>query len=320
MFAGLSGKFCRLSAKTDSLFKMSFSDRSYVRDNYRNTQRQTSTLVWLLCAIGAGFIIQSIFERLVPGGDGTFTQAAALVPGLFVKGRAWTLVTYTLLHGNWLHLLVNGITIYFMGREVLPLLGNKRFAWFCIAAAAGGGLMWLAVNFHHQYYTLIGASSISLALLILFACFYPNNKITVLLFFIIPVSIRPKYLAIAAATLDLCGLLFLEIPGRHTDISVAYSAHVGGIIVAVCYYFLIHKRAWRRSEAARESALPEWLRKKKKPAAVVAPKYTVNITSRADLRAEVDRILDKINSQGFASLTDEEKRTLDSAKDMLSGK
>jgi len=37
-----------------------------------------------------------------------------------------------------------------------------------------------------------------------------------------------------------------------------------------------------------------------------------------DLRTDVDHILDKINSQGFGSLTEEEKQTLDEAKDLLS--
>ncbi|MCC5022360.1 MAG: hypothetical protein J6386_06020 [Candidatus Synoicihabitans palmerolidicus] len=39
--------------------------------------------------------------------------------------------------------------------------------------------------------------------------------------------------------------------------------------------------------------------------------------SPQNLRAEVDRILDKINSQGFGALTDDEKQLLDQAKDML---
>jgi hypothetical protein len=38
------------------------------------------------------------------------------------------------------------------------------------------------------------------------------------------------------------------------------------------------------------------------------------------LRAEVDRILDKINSQGFGALTAQEKRVLDEAKDLLNRK
>jgi hypothetical protein len=46
--------------------------------------------------------------------------------------------------------------------------------------------------------------------------------------------------------------------------------------------------------------------------------YKVNISAPADLRLEVDRILDKINSEGFGALTDDEKRLLDEAKDLLS--
>jgi hypothetical protein len=48
------------------------------------------------------------------------------------------------------------------------------------------------------------------------------------------------------------------------------------------------------------------------------PPYHVNLTDRDHLRAEVDRILDKINSKGFGALTSEEKKTLDEARDLLS--
>jgi len=49
-----------------------------------------------------------------------------------------------------------------------------------------------------------------------------------------------------------------------------------------------------------------------------APSFKVNIGTRENLRAEVDRILDKINSKGFGALTAEEKRLLDEARDLLS--
>jgi hypothetical protein len=52
--------------------------------------------------------------------------------------------------------------------------------------------------------------------------------------------------------------------------------------------------------------------------AVAQPAIRVNVGSRADLKAAVDRILDKINSKGFGALTPEEKRLLDEAKDLLS--
>ena len=63
---------------------------------------------------------------------------------------------------------------------------------------------------------------------------------------------------------------------------------------------------------------PEWVKKAAKAAPPGKTHFTVNLTGRDQLKAEVDRILDKINSKGFASLTPEEKKTLDDAKDLLS--
>ena len=289
------------------------SDRSYTRNAGQRDARRTSALAWLLCAIGAGFVLQFFFERLIPGAASIPREAAALMPDSIARGRVWTLFSHALLHGGLLHVFANSLVIYFMGRETLPRLGNWRFGLFCAAAAACGGLAWLLVNFRDTHAALIGASGIATALLVLFACFYPNNKITVLLFFILPLTIRPKYLALAVAAFDFLGMLFYEIPGYRDGINVAFSAHLGGMAAAVAYYFLIHNPVWLRSGAGAPSPRPG-----KKPAAIAAPKYKVNITSRDDLRTEVDRILDKINAQGFASLTDEEKRTLDSARDMLS--
>ena len=58
-----------------------------------------------------------------------------------------------------------------------------------------------------------------------------------------------------------------------------------------------------------DSAFP--IRDDTDPAASITP-------NRRDLKVEVDRILDKINSEGFGALTPDEKRLLDSAKDLLS--
>jgi len=330
-----------------------FSERRYDRFNNDYDRRPTSALVWLLCALVAGFVIQMVFEKLIPVAASFPVDAAAFSSGSLRGLRLWTLATYILLHGGPLHLIVNAVVIYFMGREVLPLLGNKHFVLVTLASAIGGALLWFAVNFNASPETpLIGASAIAVALLVLFACFYPDNPITVLLFFIIPVSIRPKTLAIIVIALDVFGLVFFEIPQRlEGGMSIAHSAHLGGVLVALGYYFLVHRREWRNPDGVASSLLPGWLRgwlrRAKKPASIASPKYKVNITSAATvgagartstgvsgssrassaatgaapspekIRAEVDRILDKINSQGFASLTDDERHTLDSAKDLL---
>jgi hypothetical protein len=67
----------------------------------------------------------------------------------------------------------------------------------------------------------------------------------------------------------------------------------------------------------RPVELPAWMRKRK-DTPEPQPAFKVNITARENLKAEVDRILDKINTSGFGSLTAEEKRTLDAARTLLS--
>jgi hypothetical protein len=67
--------------------------------------------------------------------------------------------------------------------------------------------------------------------------------------------------------------------------------------------------------------LPRWIKRSGKPEAVTPAFDNTTATppnTRQDIRAEVDRILDKINSHGFGALTPDEKRVLDNAKHLLS--
>jgi len=220
-----------------------------------------------------------------------------------------------LLHSNLLHLVANVMAIYFLGKELIQLWGQKRFLGLFFTATAAGGLAWLAVHWWSGGIPLIGATSALVALLVAYACINPDQQITMLLFFIVPVTMKPKWIAAAVVVFDLLGFIFLELPGKATNIY--YSSHLGGIAVGWLFYYFIHRREWRTPDALPEIELPRWLRKSKQ-SPVPPANYKVNLTNREDLRAEVDRILDKINSEGFGSLTADEKRLLDEAKDLLS--
>lgn len=104
------------------------------------------------------------------------------------------------------------------------------------------------------------------------------------------------------------------------DITMASSAHLGGMLTGLLYYRFVHNASWFNPEDRPDVELPRWIKRAKKSAPLAT--FDVNLppppSSREDIRAEVDRILDKINSQGFAALTAEEKRVLDEAKDVLS--
>lgn len=276
----------------------------------------TSVLTWMLCALLAGFIVQSVFGRWL--GNSDFERLFALRVNGIRNGFLWTMLTYTLLHSGILHLLVNGLGLFLLGRELAPMLGSRRFLAFSAAAAVVGALAWLAIHFAAGGgAVLVGASAIVLGLFIVFACFHPDREITFLLFFVLPVTLRPRIAAWIILGLEVLGLLFGEIPGGRYDTGIAHSAHLGGMLVGWIYFRYFHaNNGWDRPPTFGME-MGRWLRRRKPPSA--GPAYRVDVTPKSkDLRAEVDRVLDKINSQGFGALTEEEKRILDEAKDMLS--
>src|ERR1700722_9114071 len=123
------------------------SDRTYMRDRY--SEGRTSILGWLIAAIIAGFILQNVLTRLFGAGY-ILEQLAGLSPSALRSGKVWTLFTYSFLHApdNLLHILGNVLALYFLGRELLPLLGKGRFLGLYASAVILGGAAWSAVNWH----------------------------------------------------------------------------------------------------------------------------------------------------------------------------
>ena len=290
------------------------SDRSYMRDNY--PRERASVLAWLISAIVAGFVLQLVFERIleIPGAMEHYFGLSA--SGLR-SGRVWTLLSYSFLHDtrNLLHIVGNLLGLYFLGRVLLPMLGATRFLSVYAAMVVAGGAAWAAINWHVGG-SVVGASAGVAGLFVVFACFYPNQPVTFLLFFIVPVTLKPKYIAIAALLVDLGGCLFYEIMGMPSPFGFAHSAHLGGMAAGWIYYRYLHEANWHLPSRRADIELPRWMKKAAKPATPSV--YQVNTGNPGDLRAEVDRILDKINSQGFGALSADEKRLLDEAKDLLS--
>src|SRR5580658_11321948 len=276
-------------------------DRPYLRDSYE--RRRTGVLTWLISSIVAVFAVQNVVARVLGMGNG-LEEAFGLDPAGLRAGHLWTLVTYGFLHstGNLLQVAAYLITLYFFGGEVLPILGSRRFVGFYLSALAVGGACWTAAHWGRPD-LLLGASAGVSAIVILYACFFPNREISTLLFFILPIRIKPKHLAYFLVAWDLCGFVFYEVLGAVSPFGAAHSAHLGGMATAWVYFRYVHNMDWSFASGHADIEIPRWM-KKRGPAKAVreAPAYSVNIGERGHLRAEVDPILDKINSQGFGSL------------------
>lgn len=291
-------------------------DRSYMSTPSDDTAKKT--LTWLIGTTIVVFVLQNIFDRA--GGPGFINRFFALQDDSLQSGMIWTPFTYAFLHSpsNWLHLLGNMLGVFFIGRALLPVLGQKRFLQLYFAAVLIGGMLWLAVSFVSGAGSVIGASAAVFGLLTFFACLYPDKEIQLLLFFVLPIRVKPRYLAYVMLGLSMLGLFFQEIFATGQGV-VAHSAHLGGMLVGYLYYRHVYlAKPYDNRGALTFSPLTRFFKKKETTKSSAGYTYRVNVSKEAkDLKGEVDRILDKINSKGFGSLSQIEKETLDEARDLL---
>lgn len=307
-------------------------DRPYMRQSPYGSETQKTSLVTTLIVITvAVFVLQQVLNVFVPGPGGRenrfLTDWFALSGHNFKELKVWTILSYAFLHDTtgFIHILGNMLGLFFIGRIVEPLLGRNRFLMLYFAGSLVGGMVYLLFHLNDPaigqiggdpvFQSMVGASASVMAILAFFCLLYPERPITLLLFFIIPLTVKPKWVFWGSLIISAGGILLYELPNQSP---VAHSAHLGGLFAGIIYYRFFHNRSvptFNAGEASPEVEPPAWFKRRKKTEVPIS--YKVNRNNREELQNEVDRILDKINESGFGSLTDGEKEVLDRARDIL---
>lgn len=289
---------------------MSIYNRPYMRE----AQPVSSSIIKILLVANiAVFVFQVILGKNFP------TNIFALRSNGWLM-KPWTLVTYSFLHSTRdvfpMHLLGNLLGLFFIGRALEQSLTNRQLATLYFGSVLGGAILAIAANFGTNS-VVLGASAGVSGLLIYFCITRPNEHVTFLLFFIVPVTLKPKWIGWTVFLISLYMCIFAELPGRSLT---AHSAHLGGMLGAVLFYrfamgfkFNFSNFGNLASPFGKTSPSPN---RRQRPVQPTKYSYTTQ-ASKDHLQKEVDRILDKINEHGFGSLTPQEKRTLDQAKDVL---
>lgn len=289
------------------------SDRAYMGGV--NPRQTTSVVIWLISALLAAFVLELILLSPWLGASGpALVSHFPLTIGNLQNWHLWTLLTHGLLHNpaNPLHILFTVLALGFIGRELEPQLGARRFLLIFVGAILLGALLWTAVNWMNGG-AHIGAGAGLLGLFIVLAGLSPHMEMGL---FLLPFTFRLRHLVYLVLALDVFGLLFYEILGASAPLGLTPSAHLGGMLAGWLYLRFLHTNPGMDRAAGMQ--LPAWLRRRPMPqTSTPPPSAAAKGKSTPHLRAEVDRILDKINSQGFGALTAQEKRLLDEAKDLL---
>lgn len=262
----------------------------------RWTQRPRVILLGLIGVNVTAFVAQLFLDAYQPG----FVREYL---GLSDRGvhaaYGWQFLTAIFLHDGPWHLVGNMLILYLLGRDVESILGQRHFLFLYLAGAAAGELGHLFLM--PATSVLFAASGGVAAVLVAYATILPELELTSMIFFLLPVRLKAKYLAYGAFAIALWGVT-LDRGG-----AVAHSAYLGGIVAG---WFYAHVLGFGRA-----SILQRALRQRRAD----GERYRA-MTADQFISEEVDPILDKISREGLQSLTWSERRTLARAQEKIAEK
>ena len=232
-----------------------------------------------------------------------------------VLKQPWSILTYSFLHGGFMHILFNMIWLNFFSKFVLNLFSEKRFLTVYLLGALYGGLLFVtAYNVFPVFVSkagyLLGASASVSALMVFAATYSPNISFR---FFM--VTIKLWQLAVGLFLLDLFRLGSGTNPG-------GMLSHIGGGVFGYLYAVQLAKGndigLWFEKIVASLANL--FKTRKSTPFRKVhkTPKNTIKKKAtvvKDDRQIKIDGILDKIGKSGYDSLTKQEKDFLFKAGD-----
>lgn len=211
----------------------------------------------------------------------------------------YRLVTYGFLHDSTGvgHIVFNMLTLWIFGQEIETIYGKKEFLLFYLTALVVAALGWALperLMDAPRTASCIGASGGIYAVMALFALHYPKRIILFMMFLPMP--------ALLAVALMMAAGFFVG------PSNVAHSAHLAGGLFGALYYLSGRRISGLLPSGQFLSGLLRKHRGPKPPLRIHEPQ-----DADADLDGKVDRILEKIHRQGEASLTPDERRTLEDA-------
>ncbi|MDI6766875.1 MAG: rhomboid family intramembrane serine protease [Bacteroidota bacterium] len=298
-----------------------YSSSSYYRPSFFGGFKFFPTVIKALLISNVGIFFFTSFFGLFSIQGLPLSAIINMIFPLYPLGEGfeiWQIFTYMFMHGGFMHLFFNMFALWMFGMELENSWGSRKFFVYYMMCGLGAGLtnLFIAPIFGPTAPT-VGASGAVYGILLAFGILYPDRPI--FLYLLLP--IRAKYFVIVYMLLEL----YAGVTG--TQDGIAHFAHLGGAAVGLIYLLLerygysidkFFPRSGFRYVGGGKSASGgyEYTSSDRRN---VSDANFFDIHDEDDRinQARIDEILDKINQNGYQSLTEEEKKILFEASKKL---
>jgi len=285
-------------------------------DNIKRTFKQGNAITRLIYINVAVFLLLNTVQiiLLLFSVRGNFILPYLAIPAdlKLLLYKAWTPLTYMFLHENFWHLLFNMLTLFWFGKIFLMYFSEKQLVGLYLIGGLLAAIFYVAAFNLFPYYSpilhqslLLGASGSIMAIIVATAIQSPDMELQLLLFG----GIKLKYIALAAVLMSFFGIT--------SDNGGGQLAHLGGALAG--YFFIVSLRQDKDITSGLNRILdaifdlfrPRKLKVKPNPNRKQSPMNDGEFNrNKANKMKNIDRILDKIKTSGYESLSTEEKKKL----------
>jgi membrane associated rhomboid family serine protease len=245
----------------------------------------------ILVSVNFGiFLLQTIART-----EGMFFPLFGLVPKLvWSEFMLWQPFTYLFFHGSIWHVLINMFVLWMFGSYLERLWGKKHFLKFYFVTGVGAGLVTMIFGLNSMT-PIVGASGAVYGVLLAYGLTYPNR--TVYLYGIIPIK----------SLWFVIGIGVIAFMSSFDNVSqISHLTHLSGMLIG----YLMLKRPVRFNDL--------WFTIRKRTLEYKIKHEEKKVSQHQEIEREIDSILDKINREGFDSLTSEEHDRLYKGSQSLS--
>jgi membrane associated rhomboid family serine protease len=285
-------------------------------ENIKQTFRQGNAVIKLIYLNGGIFIVLYLLALVFRlfNSTGEFIYDYLAVPSNLsvLLFRPWTLLTYMFLHQEVLHFFFNMMTLFWFGKIFLMYFSEKQLVGLYIVGGFFGALFYIVAFNIFPFFApllhtsnMLGASAATMAIILAVALKAPDMELQLMFIG----NVKLKYIAAFFVLASVFGITSSNGGGQ--------ISHLGGALAG--YLFIVSLRQGRDLTSGINRILDSVFslfgprKLKVKP----NPNRKNTVMNDADFNAnkarkmqEIDKILDKIKTSGYESLSAEEKKRL----------